>query len=55
MKFRLHLAVLALALVPGSAFAACFDGHVSAETTMSCAEGTVYDADSQSCVPVVSG
>lgn len=41
------LASLALALAPVAAIAAC--GHDRA--AMSCAEGSVYDADQQRCVP----
>ncbi|MBT8418037.1 MAG: carbohydrate-binding module family 14 protein [Silicimonas sp.] len=55
MKLKLHLAVLALAMLPGAAMAACFDGHAKDDIVMSCADGQVYDAETQSCVPLNTG
>ena len=55
MKIKLHLAVLALAVMPGAALAACFGDHAKEEIVMSCADGTVYDADTQTCVPAPTG
>lgn len=54
MKIRLHLAVLALAVLPGAAFAACFGDHAKEEVVMSCTDGTVFDAETQKCVPLTS-
>lgn len=49
MTFKTILAVLALSLAPFAATAACFDTH--AEATMSCAEGSQWDAEAKACVP----
>lgn len=49
MKAKLQLAILALALLPGAAFAQC--SH-SQDIVMSCADGTQYDPETQSCVPI---
>ena len=53
MKSKTLLAALVLALSPGFAFAMCSGlGHTKTEDiTMSCAAGTVYDAESRACVP----
>ena len=44
------LTVLVLALLPGLAAAQC--GHE--RQAMSCAEGSQYDAETGTCVPVVT-
>lgn len=44
------LAALVLAIVPGLATAACF-GHAKEETAMTCAPGTDFDEETQTCVP----
>ncbi len=41
------LAALVLALAPAVTVAACWDDR----TAMTCADGTVYDADTHRCVP----
>lgn len=46
------LTILALALVPGLAAAQCNFGHE--QQAMSCAEGTQYDAESGTCVPMTT-
>lgn len=51
MQKKLTLAVLALVLAPGLAFAMCSRDH---DQAMTCAEGTVYNAETGSCVPQVS-
>ncbi len=51
MKPKFFLVALAFAMSPGLALAACFDGHAKEDIVMSCAAGTVYDADTQACVP----
>lgn len=52
ISVRALLAALALTLVPAAALAAgCRSHDVQA---MSCAEGSVWDAESRSCVPNVS-
>jgi len=52
MKMKTLLAALALTMTPALATAACFDKHE--QVTMSCTEGTQWDAASQTCVPTVS-
>ena len=47
------LAALVLAALPGIAFAAC-GGHSLEEARLSCADGLVWDADTQACVPSTS-
>lgn len=44
------LATLVVTLLPAVASATCF-GDRHEEASMSCADGTVWDADSRSCVP----
>lgn len=50
MKSKLLLAALVLAATPSLAIAACF-GHGKEDVVMSCAEGTDYDPETQTCVP----
>lgn len=52
MSIKTLLAALVLVAAPGLAMAECSWG--AHEVTMSCAEGTAWDGDSQSCIPVVS-
>lgn len=52
MSIRTLLAALALTLAPGLAMAECSWG-MERQTTMSCAEGATWDAESGACVPVV--
>lgn len=49
--FKTTLAALALVLTPALASAMCSD---KSHQAMSCAEGTVYDAASASCVKQVN-
>ncbi len=49
MKLKTLLAALALTVSPVIATAACFDSH--ADATMSCAEGSQWDAEAKTCVP----
>ncbi|WP_299929030.1 carbohydrate-binding module family 14 protein [uncultured Pelagimonas sp.] len=51
MTFKTVFSVLALTLTPVLASAECSSNHAQ---MMTCAEGTVYDATSQSCKPVSS-
>jgi hypothetical protein len=51
MKIKTTLAALALITAPALASAMCSDKQHQA---MSCAEGTVWDSASQSCVSQVS-
>ncbi len=53
MKTKMLLAALALAVSPSIALAmGCASGHSKSEqVTMSCAAGSVYDSESQRCVP----
>ena len=48
------LSALALTVLPSLAFAACSGFGHSTTAQMTCADGMVYDADTQSCVPVAS-
>lgn len=52
MKLKTLLAALALTITPALAMAECSWKHE--QVTMSCAEGTQWDAASQSCVPTAS-
>lgn len=51
MKVTMFLATILAALLPGMALAAC-GGHQ--EARMTCADGTVWDAESGSCQPTSS-
>ncbi len=52
MKTTALLATLAMMILPNVAAAmGCSYGH-EATATMSCADGTTYDADAERCVPV---
>jgi hypothetical protein len=53
MSIKTLLAALVLTAAPGLAIAECSFGSAH-EVTMSCTEGTTWDADAQACVPVVS-
>lgn len=53
MSIKTLLAALVLTAAPGLAMAECSWGSAH-QTTMSCAEGTMWDASTQACVPVVS-
>ncbi|WP_306005581.1 chitin-binding domain-containing protein [Aquicoccus porphyridii] len=48
MKRKLTLAVVALVLAPGLASAMCSKSH---DQAMTCAEGSVYNPETGSCVP----
>ena len=50
MKHTLLLAVLTLAMAPSFAMAQCFGDHNKEEIVMSCADGTVYDSETRTCV-----
>jgi hypothetical protein len=52
MKLKTLLAALALTIAPALASAQCMGKQE--QITMSCAEGTQWDAGAQTCVPVVS-
>lgn len=52
MKMTLGLAALAIIALPSLAEAACSYGKQ--RQAMSCAEGSVYDSASKSCVPMSS-
>ncbi|MGP1356347.1 hypothetical protein [Roseicyclus sp.] len=53
MSIKTLLAALVLTAAPGLAMAECSWG-ANHQTTMSCAEGSTWDATTQACVPVVS-
>ena len=50
MKLGIALSTLALVVLPSLGFAMCS----SEQHVMSCAEGTVYDAESATCVTVTT-
>jgi hypothetical protein len=52
MKLKALLAALALTITPALAMAECSWKHE--QVTMSCAEGTQWNAETQTCVPTVS-
>ncbi len=52
MRTKTILAAVALTILPAAAFAMCSG---KSHQAMSCAEGTVWDANSQSCVKQVTG
>ncbi|SEN68579.1 carbohydrate-binding module family 14 protein [Palleronia pelagia] len=51
MTLKIALTTAVLAIAPGLAVAQC---EWSKQVSMTCAAGTVYDSESQSCVPVSS-
>ena len=56
MKTKTTLVAALLALSPTFAFAmGCSYGAHTETTAMSCAEGMVMDAETNTCVPVVTG
>lgn len=50
MTIKTAFAAIALAVLPAFGYAACSTSHQA----MSCADGTVWDAATQSCVQQVS-
>lgn len=48
------LSVLALVLLPGLAAAQCWGDNARQQQAMSCAEGSVYDTEAGTCVPVTT-
>ena len=56
MKTKLALATMVLAVAPSLALAmGCSAGqHKAEDIVMSCAEGTIYDAEAQRCVPMTT-
>jgi len=53
MKLKTLLAALALTVTPAIAMAECSWGKQE-QMTMSCTEGTQWDADAQTCVPTTT-
>ena len=53
MRIKTLLAAFVLMAVPGFAYAECSWG-AGHEVTMSCADGTSWDADAQACVPTAT-
>jgi len=53
MRIKTTLAAFVLMAMPGFAFAECNWGAAH-DVTMSCAEGTTWDAATQACIPVAS-
>lgn len=55
MRIKTVLAALCLTALPGLAMAqGCAWGHSNQEASMSCAQGTTFDAQTGTCVPTVS-
>ncbi|RVT84504.1 adenylosuccinate lyase [Rhodobacteraceae bacterium CCMM004] len=54
MKTKIIIAAAALAVAPTFAAAMC-SGLKHQDTAMSCADGSVYDADTNTCVKIVTG
>jgi hypothetical protein len=52
MKIKTLIAAMALATLPAASFAMCSD---KSHQAMSCSEGTVWDAASQTCIKQVTG
>lgn len=52
MTVKTLLAALVVAAAPAAAFA--MGCQYDTQVTMSCSEGTAWDAESQTCVPTVS-
>lgn len=51
MKIKTTMAAFILLLSPAAAFAYCNGGaHTEQQAAISCAEGLVFDAESQTCV-----
>jgi len=57
MKIKMTVAALVLALTPGIASAMGCHGsaHSSQQAAMSCAEGTLLDVETNTCVPLTTG
>jgi len=56
MKIKATIAAFVLVLSPASAFAYCSGAaHAAEEVTMSCAEGTTFDPDTNTCVAETIG
>ena len=51
MKTKTILAVIALTFLPNLVMAACSAAEHT-QSTMSCAEGKIFDSATKSCVPV---
>jgi hypothetical protein len=51
MKIKIAFVLLTLTLSPGMALAFC-QGETHAQTSMSCGDGKVFDAEAKTCVPV---
>lgn len=48
---KIAFTLLTLALMPTHALAFC-QGDTHAQTTMSCGDGKVFDAETKACLPV---
>ena len=53
MKIKAGLIAVALTVLPTLAMAECAWGHKQ-QATMTCAEGSVYDAEAGKCVVIAS-
>lgn len=57
MPIKMTVAAFVLTLLPGFAVAmGCQGGeHSSQQAAISCADGTMWDAEAEACMPIVSG
>jgi hypothetical protein len=53
MTLKTAMCAFVIALTPALAAAECSWGKME-QVTMSCSEGTTFDAETQTCIPVVS-
>jgi hypothetical protein len=54
MNVKTLLAAAALAILPGLSFAMCSGDKAMDQQAMSCAEGTQWDAQTATCIPVTT-
>ncbi len=54
MSIKIILSAAVLAVLPGLSFAMCSGDSHSNQEAMSCADGTQWDAETATCVPVTS-
>ena len=50
MKAGSLVVAVFLTMTPSLAMAMCFKGHAEEQITMSCPEGQVFDAETNSCI-----
>lgn len=55
MTIKTTVAALLLTLAPGLAIAMGCQGDHGQQAAISCAEGTMWDAEESACVPIATG